>query len=73
MSAKIFVKCILSSQYHPLEEIYGWFDYLESTYDFCETEIIGETYEGRQMIVMKVRLYLLSPWQILSYSFADWP
>ena len=53
MSAKIFVKCILSSQYHPLEEMYGWFDYLESTYDFCETEIIGETFEGRQMIVMK--------------------
>jgi len=42
------------TQYHPIEEMYGWFDYLESTYDFCETENIGETFEGQQMIVMKV-------------------
>ena len=44
------------TQYHTLDDIYGWFDYLESTYDFCETENIGESYEGRQMIVMKVRV-----------------
>merc|ERR1712172_438574 len=42
------------TSYHPIEEIYGWFDYLETTYDFCETEIIGQTYEGQNMIVMKV-------------------
>jgi len=42
------------TQYHPIEEMYGWFDYLETTYDFCETENIGETFEGQQMIVMKV-------------------
>ena len=41
--------------YHPLEDIYGWFDYLEETYDFCEKEIIGQSYEGQDMIVMKVR------------------
>jgi len=40
--------------YHPLEDIYGWFDYLEETYDFCEKEIIGQSYEGQDMIVMKV-------------------
>ena len=34
---------------------------MESTYDFCETEIIGETYEGRQMIVMKVEICLDIP------------
>ena len=39
---------------------------MESTYDFCETEIIGETYEGRQMIVMKAGLPGYPPGQILS-------
>jgi len=42
------------TSYHPLDEIYGWFDYLESTYDFCQTESIGQSYEGQEMIVMKV-------------------
>jgi len=40
--------------YHSLEEIYGWLDYLESTYDFCQTESIGQSYEGQEMILMKV-------------------
>ena len=44
------------TQYHPIEEMYGWFDYLETTYDFCETENIGETFEGQQMIVMKATI-----------------
>ena len=44
------------TDYHLLEDIYGWFDYLETTYDFCQTENIGQTYEGQQMIVMKVYL-----------------
>ena len=48
------------TQYHPIEEMYGWFDYLESTYDFCETENIGETFEGQQMIVMKVKIFSLN-------------
>ena len=43
------------TQYHTLEDMYGWFDYLETTYEFCETENIGESFEGRQMIVMKVK------------------
>jgi len=28
------------TSYHPLDEMYGWFDYLETTYDFIETEMI---------------------------------
>jgi len=42
------------TSYHALEDIYGWFDYLETTYDFCEKENIGQTFEGQDMIVMKV-------------------
>ena len=42
------------TSYHPLEEIYGWVDYLETTFEFCESEIIGQTFEGRDMRVMKV-------------------
>ena len=42
------------TSYHPIEEIYGWFDYLETNFEFCETEIIGQTYEGQNMIIMKV-------------------
>ena len=46
------------TSYHPLDEIYGWFDYLESTYDFIETESIGQSYEGQEMIVLKVIYYM---------------
>jgi len=42
------------TSYHALEDIYGWFDYLEATYDFCQTESIGQSYEGQEMRVMKV-------------------
>lgn len=42
------------TSYHPLEDIYGWFDYLEQTFDFCEKETIGQSHEGQDMIVMKV-------------------
>merc|ERR1712168_1405980 len=42
------------TSYHALEDIYGWFDYLESTYEVCKKESIGQTYEGQDMIVMKV-------------------
>ena len=41
-------------EYHSLEDIYEWFDYIETKYEFCEQEIIGESYEGREMRVMKV-------------------
>jgi len=42
------------TSYHPLDEMYGWFDYLETTHDFIETESIGQSYEGQEMIVLKV-------------------
>merc|ERR1711892_295537 len=42
------------TSYHALEDIYGWFDYLETTYDFCQTENIGQSFEGQEMRVMKV-------------------
>ena len=42
------------TSYHELADIYGWFDYLVETYDFCEQEVIGQSYEGQDMIVMKV-------------------
>merc|ERR1711892_1441809 len=42
------------TSYHALEDIYGWFDYLETTYDFCQTENIGQSFEGQEMVVMKV-------------------
>merc|ERR1712123_240027 len=38
------------TSYHPLEEMYGWFDYLETTFDFVETESIGQTFEGHEMV-----------------------
>ena len=61
------------TSYHPLEEIYGWFDYLETTYEFCESEIIGQTFEGRDMRVMKVNyetLLISFPSSILQSRFA---
>merc|ERR1719158_270023 len=42
------------TSYHAIEDIYGWLDYLETTYDFVETEIIGQSYEGQDMRVVKV-------------------
>ena len=42
------------TSYHPLEDMYGWFDYLETTFDFVETESIGQTFEGQEMVVLKV-------------------
>lgn len=42
------------TSYHALDDIYGWFDYLEATFDFCQTESIGQTFEGQEMIIMKV-------------------
>merc|ERR1712183_853025 len=42
------------TSYHALEDIYGWLEYLEETYDFAQTESIGQSYEGQDMIVMKV-------------------
>ena len=45
------------TSFHPLEDIYGWFDYLDNTYEFCQSEIIGHSFEGRIMKVMKVSIF----------------
>jgi len=41
-------------EYHPLEDMYAFLDYLEATYDFVSTEVIGQTHEGRDMRVAKL-------------------
>ena len=41
-------------QYHSLEDMYVFFDYLEKKYDFVSTEVIGTSFEGRNMRVVKV-------------------
>ena len=42
------------TEYHSLEDMYTYLDYLEKKYDFVSTEIIGKSYEGRIMRVAKV-------------------
>jgi len=42
------------TEYHTLEDMYTFLDYLEATYDFVSTEVIGHTFEGRDMRVAKV-------------------
>ena len=41
-------------EYHSMEDMYSYLDYLESTYDFVTTEIIGKSFEGQDMRVAKV-------------------
>ena len=41
-------------EYHSMEDMYSYLDYLESTYDFVTTEIIGKSFEGQDMKVAKV-------------------
>ena len=42
--------------------ILGWLKHvIENFYEYCETEIIGQTFEGRNMTIMKVGI-------IISYS-----
>ena len=40
--------------YHPIEDIYSYWDYLEATYDWVSTETIGQSYEGQDMRLLKV-------------------
>merc|ERR1712203_986620 len=40
--------------YHPIEDIYSYWDYLEATYDWVSTETIGQSYEGTDMRLLKV-------------------
>merc|ERR1711973_94770 len=41
-------------KYHPLEDMYAFLDYLENTYDFVTTSVIGSSGEGTPMRVVKV-------------------
>lgn len=40
--------------YYPLSTFYEYFDWLEANFDFVQSETIGQSYEGRDMRVMKV-------------------
>ena len=52
-------------QYHSQASIHGWFNYLvQRECDFCSTETIGKSSEGRDMKVFKVRT--------LKASECDW-
>ena len=42
------------TSYHPIEDMYSYLDYLESTFDFVTTESIGKSYEGTEMRLAKV-------------------
>jgi len=42
------------TDYHPIEDIHSYLDYLEETYDFVTTESIGQSYEGSDMRIVKV-------------------
>ena len=33
------------TSYHPLEDMYSYLDYLETSFDFVTTESIGKSYE----------------------------
>merc|ERR1712236_197923 len=42
------------TEYHPLEDMYTYLDYLEAEFDFVTTEEIGLSGEGRPMRVAKI-------------------
>ena len=39
------------TDYHPLEDIYSYLDYLQEKYDFVTTQSIGKSYEGNWYII----------------------
>ena len=46
------------------------FDYLEQTFDFCEKELIGQSHEGQDMIVMKVKAHYLGMFPDIKKNFS---
>merc|ERR1711874_490958 len=42
------------TEYHTLDDMYSYLDYLEQTFDFVSTEIVGQSEEGRDMRVARV-------------------
>jgi hypothetical protein len=47
------------SEYHTLEDMYTYLDFLETEFDFVSTEEIGLSGEGRAMRVVSVCKYEL--------------
>lgn len=41
-------------EYHPVEHIDSFLFYLQNTYTFVTTEVIGQSFEGRNMTVAKI-------------------
>jgi len=41
-------------EYHTLEDMYTYLDYLEQTFDFVSTEVIGQSYEKRDIRVASI-------------------
>ena len=39
--------------YHSYDQIVGYLDEVAATYDFCSTEVIGQSVEGRDLKVLK--------------------
>ncbi len=37
-----------------METFYDYFDYLEENYDFVSTVSIGQSYEGRDMRILRI-------------------
>ena len=42
------------TEYHTLDDMYSYLDYLEQTFDFVSTETVGQSGEGRDMRVARV-------------------
>merc|ERR1719219_2463482 len=42
------------TEYHTLDDMYSYLDYLEQTFDFVSTETLGQSEEGRDMRVARV-------------------
>eukprot|EP00091_Calanus_sinicus_P004031 TRINITY_DN14227_c0_g1_i2.p1 TRINITY_DN14227_c0_g1~~TRINITY_DN14227_c0_g1_i2.p1 ORF type:complete len:414 (+),score=103.00 TRINITY_DN14227_c0_g1_i2:90-1331(+) len=42
------------TDYHPIEDIHSYLDYLETTFDFVTTESIGQSHDGSDMRIAKV-------------------
>lgn len=42
------------TDYHPIEDIHSYLDYLETTFDFVTTESIGQSHDGSEMRIAKV-------------------
>ena len=42
------------TEYHTLDDMYTYLDYLEQNFDFVSTETIGQSLEGRDMRVARV-------------------